>query len=166
MFEGKLTIDVSDRLGALIAGLTDAVDGLKVHPAQGSSITPATVSPSATLAGAVPPAFTAAPTAPMTPTAAAQAVPTAAQAEPTAAPAAPTAAPAAPTAAPAAPTAAPTYTLAQISMAGAMLVQAQPAKRDELMALLQRYGTNAVANLKPEQLGAFATDLRGMGAKI
>ena len=80
---------------------------------------------------------------------------------PTPAPVAPMVAP---TAAPVAP--APTYTLQQIGAAGAALIQSNPAKRDELTALLQQYGVQSVAALKPEQLGAFATALRGLGANI
>ena len=36
----------------------------------------------------------------------------------------------------------------------------------ELLALLQKYGAQAITQLKPEQLGAFATELRGLGAKL
>ena len=37
---------------------------------------------------------------------------------------------------------------------------------DELVNLLHSFGVQAVTDLKPEQMGAFATALRGMGAKI
>lgn len=68
---------------------------------------------------------------------------------------------------PAAPLAqAPTYTLEQVSKAGADLITAQPAKMPELMALLGQYGVQTVNALRPEHLGPFATALRGMGAKI
>ncbi len=68
---------------------------------------------------------------------------------------------------PAAPLAqAPTYTLEQVSKAGADLITAQPAKMPELMALLGQYGVQTVNALRPEHLGSFATALRGMGAKI
>lgn len=59
---------------------------------------------------------------------------------------------------------APTYTLDQISRAGASLVDA--GKMPQLLELLGRYGVQAVTQLKPEQYGAFATELRGLGAQI
>ena len=37
---------------------------------------------------------------------------------------------------------------------------------DTLLALLAKYGVQAVTQLKPEQYGAFATELRGLGAQI
>lgn len=61
---------------------------------------------------------------------------------------------------------APTYTYEQIGKAGADLAGSNPARLPELMALLQRYGVAAVTELKEEQLGAFATELRGLGAKL
>lgn len=50
--------------------------------------------------------------------------------------------------------------------AGADLVSQDAAKMPELLALLQKYGAQAITQLKPEQLGAFATELRGLGAKL
>lgn len=76
----------------------------------------------------------------------------------------PVAAPAA-TPAPAVPvTAAPAYTVDQLSQAGAALVDA--GKMDALMGLLSKYAVQAITQLPPEQYGAFATDLRGLGARI
>lgn len=74
--------------------------------------------------------------------------------------AAPAAAPA-----PAVPvTAAPAYTVDQLSQAGAALVDA--GKMDALLGLLSKYAVQAITQLPPEQYGAFATDLRGLGARI
>ena len=74
--------------------------------------------------------------------------------------AAPAAAPA-----PAVPvTAAPAYTVDQLSQAGAALVDA--GKMDALMGLLSKYAVQAITQLPSEQYGAFATDLRGLGARI
>lgn len=71
----------------------------------------------------------------------------------------------APSAAPAAvPTAAPTYTLDALARAGAALAQA--GKMNEAMAVLAKYGVQTVNQLKPEQYGAFATELRALGAQI
>ena len=84
-------------------------------------------------------------------------------------PPAPAAAPAAPpapqTAAPVMPVAgAPTYTLDQISKAGAALVDA--GKMEPLLALLTKYGVQAITQLQPAQYGVFATELRALGAQI
>lgn len=69
-----------------------------------------------------------------------------------------------PTAVPVA--AAPAITLEQVAKAGADLISAAPAKMPELLALLKQYDVPAVNALKPEQVGPFATALRGLGAKI
>mgnify|MGYP006986009713 CR=1 FL=1 len=84
---------------------------------------------------------------------------------PAPAPAAPaqTAAPINP--APAVPvTTAPTYTLDQIAKAGASLVDA--GKMEQLLALLAKYGVQAVTQLQPDQYGVFATELRTLGAQL
>ncbi len=76
----------------------------------------------------------------------------------------PPAVPAAPPA-PAVPVAgAPAYTLDQLAKAGAALVDA--GKMESLMALLAKYGVQAVTQLPPAQYGAFATELRALGAQI
>ena len=58
----------------------------------------------------------------------------------------------------------PQYTIDQIMKGGATLMDA--GRVDDLMNLLHSFGVVAVTDLKPEQLGAFATALRGLGAKI
>ena len=60
--------------------------------------------------------------------------------------------------------AAPTYTLDQLARAGAAL--AQSGKMEDALALLARYGVQTVNQLKPEQYGAFATELRALGAQV
>ena len=60
--------------------------------------------------------------------------------------------------------AAPKFTIEQIMAAGATLMDA--GKVNELIDLLHSFGVQAVMDLKPEQLGAFATKMRKMGAKI
>lgn len=62
------------------------------------------------------------------------------------------------------PIAAPTYTLETLARAGAAL--AQSGKMDDALALLARYGVQTVNQLKPEQYGAFATELRALGAQV
>ena len=66
--------------------------------------------------------------------------------------------------APAVPVTAPTYTLDQIAKAGANLVDA--GKMEQLLALLTKYGVQAVTQLTPDQYGAFATEGRALGAQI
>ncbi len=69
------------------------------------------------------------------------------------------------TTAPAMPVAgAPTYTLDQISKAGAALVDA--GKMAPLLGLLTKYGVQAITQLQPAQYGVFATELRALGAQI
>lgn len=80
------------------------------------------------------------------------------------APVAPAPVQTAPTPAPAVPVTAPTYTLDQIAKAGANLVDA--GKMEQLLALLTKYGVQAVTQLTPDQYGAFATELRALGAQI
>ena len=60
----------------------------------------------------------------------------------------------------------PVYTVAQIAKAGADLISQNPGLLPQVNALLTQYGAQAVTDVKPEHFGAFATALRGMGAKI
>lgn len=140
-------------------------------PAPAAPMTGPTVSPSnpanPTQAGFVPTAPTGAPAAPQAgPTSAYPSNPYPGQAPAAApgpvAPTAPTAPPAQTTGIPLAP--APQYTVDQIMQAGATLMDA--GKVNELMNLLHSFGVQAVMDLKPEQLGAFATAMRELGAKI
>ena len=59
---------------------------------------------------------------------------------------------------------APQYTKEQIMAAGATLMDA--GRINDLYALLHSFGVQAVMDLKPDQLGPFATALRELGAKI
>lgn len=124
---------------------------------QGNVTAPVAVPQGNVTAPVAAPTPAAAPLAPTMPPA-----PAAAPVPPVAAPVAP---PAPAPAAPAAPvTTAPTYTLDQIAKAGASLVDA--GKMEPLLALLSRYGVQAVTQLAPEHYGAFATELRALGAQI
>ena len=81
--------------------------------------------------------------------------------------AAPTApAPVTPAPIPTAPVAAPAYTLAQVTKAGAELMQSNPGLQPALAELIHRYGAQTVQEIPQDKLGAFATELRQMGAKI
>ena len=113
------------------------------------------------------------PQVPATPTAPAPVTPAPTTPAPAPGPAAapvPTAGPGAATApgntpAPVVPVAAaPSYSMEQIATAGTALVDA--GKRDQLLALLSRFGLQAVTQLQPAQYGAFAAELRALGAQI
>ena len=62
------------------------------------------------------------------------------------------------------PTASVTYTPDDLARAAFALMDS--GRQQELIGLLQQFGVNAIPELKPEQYGAFATALRGMGAQI
>lgn len=156
MMEMKITVEAPD-LAASILKLAKAI----ASGPDPDILTPDEPLPVASYPTAPAPAPAPAPAAPVSP---APVTPTQTPA-PTATP--PVAAPA-PTAGQtsAAPgnTPAPTYTLDQISRAGASLVDA--GKMQQLLELLGRYGVQAVTQLQPEQYGAFATELRALGAQI
>ena len=57
-----------------------------------------------------------------------------------------------------------TYTPDDLARAAFALMDS--GRQQELIGLLQQFGVNAIPELKPEQYGAFATALRGMGAQI
>lgn len=83
---------------------------------------------------------------------------------------APTAVPAA-TAYPSSPTAVPTTSAPQITgdmvaKAGADLIAANPAAFGPLNSLLQKYGVSCAQELRPDQIGPFATEMRALGAKL
>ena len=162
MMEMKITVEAPD-LAASILKLAEAI---------ASGPDPSILTPDEPLPVASYPTAPAPAPAPAAPVSPAPVTPTQ---TPTPAPAAPVAAPApnagqtsaAPgnTPAPTVPVAgAPTYTLDQISRAGASLVDA--GKMQQLLELLGRYGVQAVTQLQPEQYGTFATELRALGAQI
>lgn len=144
-----------------------------IPAAPAAPASPAPVPAPATAPAAPPSAPTPAPvTAPTAAPASASApAPVAAPVVPAPAPAAPAApvAPgptAAPGSMPAAAAPAPSYTQEQLSKAGVELVSTDPAKMAELSSLLAQYGVQAITQLAPAQYGAFATALRGLGARI
>ena len=154
MFEINVTVNAPE-LAEALNNLAAALKGAKPEPAAsktGKADKPAPVPP----ADYMPPADTApAPAAPapaVTPAPAPAPAPV--QAPVTSAPA--------PAPVPVAP--APTYSRDQIMTAGAALIDA--GKINELMGLLNSFGVQAVTQLKQDQLGAFATELRKLGAQI
>lgn len=61
-------------------------------------------------------------------------------------------------------TAAPSYTADDLARAAMTLMDS--GRQGELISLLAQFGTDALTQLPPEQYGAFATALRGLGAPI
>lgn len=106
------------------------------------------------------------PTAPVAPTAPAAPPAPAAPAAPPA-PAAPTAptAPVAP-ATPAAPVPTTQVSYKPDDLARAAMSLMDSGRQPDLIALLGQFGVVSIPDLRPEQYGAFATALRGMGAQI
>lgn len=152
MLEMKIKIEADAAVLKAIDKLTTALEKNAVNISV-SQDTPAPVAPVVT-------PVTHAPVPPVT-MPPATVVPT----QPTPAPVAPaqTVAPTNP--APTVPvTTAPTYTLDQIAKAGASLVDA--GKMEQLLALLAKYGVQAVTQLQPDQYGVFATELRTLGAQL
>ena len=148
MFEAKLTIEALgltnaiNRLADALSYRKETVPAVQANPAPAVSSAPVVNAPS--------PAFTVQQPA---------AIPTVQQPAPPV-PAAPMnyPAPAVPLASP------PQYTVDQIMAAGGALMDA--GKIQELSNLLHSFGVQTVTDLKPEQLGAFATAMRELGAKI
>ena len=66
--------------------------------------------------------------------------------------------------APAVPVTPQSYTLDQLAQAATQLMDA--GRRNELISLLSSYSVQALTALPKEQYGAFATQLRAMGARI
>lgn len=62
------------------------------------------------------------------------------------------------------PTSSQTYTMEQLAVAATQIVDA--GRRTELVNLLSSFGVQALTALPKEQYGAFATQLRTLGAKI
>ena len=58
----------------------------------------------------------------------------------------------------------PSYTLDDLMMAAIPLMDS--GKQPELLQLIRSFGVEALPFLQPEQSGAFATALRGLGAQI
>ena len=63
-------------------------------------------------------------------------------------------------------TPAPAITVAEIARAGAALLTREPAKLPALNGLLQKYGVASAQQLRPEQAGGFAAEMRALGAEL
>lgn len=129
-------------LAKAILGAKDAAAGTSVSPAQAAPVWP-----------------TAAPAAPATPVQTTASVTPAPSPAPAPVPTAPV-----PAAVPTAP--APQITPDMVAKAGAELIRDHREMMGPLNALLQKYGVPDALHLSAEQIGAFATEMRAMGAKI
>lgn len=164
MLEMKIKIEADVAVLKAIDKLTTALEksAVNISVPQDTPVPVAPVSAPVTPAPVPPVTTPPATVVPTQPTPAPVATPTPAPAPAPAAPAQ-TVAPTNP--APAVPvTTAPTYTLDQIAKAGASLVDA--GKMEQLLALLAKYGVQAVTQLQPDQYGVFATELRTLGAQL
>lgn len=150
MLEMKIKIEADAAVLKAIDKLTTALEknavNISVSQDTPAPVPPVTMPPATVVPTQPTPAPVATPTPAPAPVALAQ----------TAAPTNP--APAVPV------TTAPTYTLDQIAKAGASLVDAD--KMEQLLALLAKYGVQAVTQLQPDQYGVFATELRTLGAQL
>lgn len=174
MFEAKLTIEcpaleaLAAAIGRMAAPVHNAVAAptpQPIHaPTAPQQFQSAVIPQMAPTAAPVMPAPVANPTTAPVGAPPVTGGPTMNAAHSNAVPTAPYAAPPAPPTVPVAP--APSFTYEQVGTAGANLIAADPNKLPELLALLGQFGAPAVTELKPEQLGAFATELRRMGGKI
>lgn len=151
MFEVKVTVNAPDLIMAATVFAKALRPDTQAAPApvvtldpQQGTLAVSTDVATATAAAATAAARTAVPTAP-TPT----------NQPPASAPLAQPQAPA---------TATPAYDLYQLANAGAVLTR--QGKVAELQALLPKYGVATISELDPSLYGAFATDLRGLGAQI
>lgn len=131
----------------------------------GTTNLPQTAAPSGQANSSAPTASTA-PTRAQSPASAHAGAPAASQAPVTAHTAQPVTppVPAAPAAPPTVPTSAKTYTRDELAMAAIPIMDA--GGQQALMDLLHTFGVNALTELPEAHYGAFATALRGMGAKI
>ena len=149
MMEMKIKIEVPD-LAAAIEKLAASLNNSTTFEKPCTQGAPAPVEMPAPIVNPTP-----APVAPVAPPVTAPAAPVQTV---------PTASPVSNAPAPAVPVTAPTYTLDQIAKAGASLVDA--GKMEQLLGLLTKYSVQAVTQLMPDQYGAFATELRALGAQI
>lgn len=141
-------VEALNRVAEALGGSRPYAGSAPVSPAA-----PAPVPPAAAAAVSVSPAAPA--VAAAVPVQAIPAVPVAAAVP---SPAAPPSSVAVPLAAPRA------YTRDEIARAGAALIDA--GKKEAVLALLNKYNVQFIGALDPAQYGAFATDLRGLGADI
>lgn len=160
MFEVKVTVEIPG-LPEAINALADAMSKTTAPAQAAPAAAPVafmntapgqqiTVPESGAIAAPIPnvPAAAPAPVAPAAPAVPTQAAPAPAQVAPSAT----------------APSEAKPLTMDDLGRAGATLIDA--GKMPQLIALLNKYGVQAVTQLQPAQFGPFADELRALGAKF
>ena len=165
MFEVKVTVEIPG-LPEAINALANAVSKNPTVPVQAVSATPAPVIPApveAPVAQAPAPVAAPAPAPAPAPVAVPAHVPAANPTAPAPVPPA-TTAQTYPATTATSPSEAKPVTLDDLGRAGATLIDA--GKMPQLIALLGKYGVQAVTQLQPAQFGAFADELRALGAKF
>ena len=161
MFEVKVTVEIPG-LPEAINALANAVSKTPTAPVQAVAVTPASVIPApveAPVAQAPAPVAAPAPAPVAVPAPVPAANPTAPAPVPPA-----TTAQTYPATTATSPSEAKPVTLDDLGRAGATLIDA--GKMPQLIALLGKYGVQAVTQLQPAQFGAFADELRALGAKF
>ena len=160
MFEVKVTVEIPglpEAINALANAMSKTTAPAQAAPAAAPvafmNTTPAqqiTVPESGAIAAPMPtaPAAAPAPVAPPAPAVPTQAAPAPAQVAPSAT----------------APSEAKPLTMDDLGRAGATLIDA--GKMPQLIALLGKYGVQAVTQLQPAQFAPFADELRALGAKF
>ena len=170
MSEVKITIEAPglveaiNALAAAMAGKTPCTSN--IGPGTEAPAPAVPQMPAQPVAPAIPPQMPQAPAAPV-PTSYPAAAPVAPQMPTQPVPAAPSMTPPAPVSAPASvPSASsnPAITIEALSNAGAALCE--KGMMPQLVGLLQKYGCQAITQLKPEYIPAFAAELRALGAAI
>lgn len=58
------------------------------------------------------------------------------------------------------------FTVPQIAQAAAIFAETSEAARQQVVELIHSYGVAALADIQQDKLGEFATQLRGLGARI
>ena len=156
MFEVKVTVEIPglpEAINALANAMSKTTAPAQAAPVAFMNTAPGqqiTVPESGAIAAPIPnvPAAAPAPVAPAAPAVPTQAAPAPAQVAPSAT----------------APSEAKPLTLDDLGRAGATLIDA--GKMPQLIALLGKYGVQAVTQLQPAQFGPFADELRALGAKF
>lgn len=160
MFEVKVTVEIPglpEAINALANAMSKTTAPAQAAPAAApvafmntAPVQQITVPESGVIAAPMPavPAAAPAPVAPPAPAVPSQAAPAPAQVAPSAT----------------APSEAKPLTMDDLGRAGATLIDA--GKMPQLIALLGKYGVQAVTQLQPAQFAPFADELRALGAKF
>ena len=165
MLTPQVDLDPSEVKAAMQSAPVQIMPGTYPTPAPVAAPTQTTAAPQAPTSAATAPSPAVSVTA--GPGGSANPIPGAPQSStPAAAMTAPAQIPTAPSQTAVPTTPAPGITGDMVAKAGADLIAANPQAMGPLNALLQKYGVGCAQDLRPDQIGPFATEMRGLGAKI